>query len=375
MMAMREPPSFGVLRVGQHVQQEQELAVADPRQARAEPARGAALVLGAHGVLVALPVLAVGRIGDQVVEGLAGVAVVGERAAEGDVVGVAAGRVLHEQVGLRDRPGLGVHLLAEQMDLGVRVDRGPEQLAVLPQADRDVLLGDHQHAARAAAGVVDRATIALLARIARLVAGEHQIHHQVHDVARREVLAGILVQRFVELPDQLLEDRAHRRVVDPVGVQVDVLEALEHLEEKPRLVELADGVVEVELLQHLAHVGAEARRCSCAGWRRGAARRPGASRSRSGRCCRRRSRRPCAAAGRGSRASCPSARPASPSTFSLVPASTQSRRRRTVSGRMTSWYLPRLKVSRMRSATPQRKLTISLWFTEFGLRPGACRRL
>ena len=28
---------------------------------------------------------------------------------------------------------------------------------------------------------------------------------------------------------------------------------------------------------------------------------------------------------------------------------------------MTSWYLPRLKVSRIRSATPQMKLTIWLW--------------
>jgi len=50
------------------------------------------------------------------------------------------------------------------------------------------------------------------------------------------------------------------------------------------------------------------------------------------------------------------------STCSLAGARTQSRRRRTVSGRMMSWYLPRLNVSRMRSATPQRKLTISLWF-------------
>ena len=50
-------------------------------------------------------------------------------------------------------------------------------------------------------------------------------------------------------------------------------------------------------------------------------------------------------------------------TFGLVGSRTQSSRRRTVSGRMTSWYLPRLKVSRMRSATPHRKLTISLWFT------------
>jgi hypothetical protein len=32
------------------------------------------------------------------------------------------------------------------------------------------------------------------------------------------VLAGVLVQRLVELADQLLEDRAHRRVVDFVRV-------------------------------------------------------------------------------------------------------------------------------------------------------------
>ena len=42
-------------------------------------------------------------------------------------------------------------------------------------------------------------------------------------------------------------------------MQVHVLEPLEHLEQEPRLVELADRVVEVELLQHLAHVGTEAR--------------------------------------------------------------------------------------------------------------------
>ena len=37
-------------------------------------------------------------------------------------------------------------------------------------------------------------------------------------------------------------------------------------------------------------------------------------------------------------------------------------RRRIVSGIMTSWYLPGLKVSRIRPATPQEKLTISPWF-------------
>ena len=76
--------------------------------------------------------------------------------------------------------------------------------------------------------------------------------------SRREVLAGVLVQRLVELADELLEDGAHRRVVDGVGVEVDLGVAEAHdLEEQARLVELRDGVVEVELLEHLAHVGAE----------------------------------------------------------------------------------------------------------------------
>ena len=108
---------------------------------------------------------------------------------------------------------------------------GREQVAVL-RSRRDVLLGDHEHAAGAAARVVDGADDLPLPD-AILVAGEHQVDHQVDHVARREVLAGVLVERLVELPDQLLEDRAHRRVVDSIRVQVDVLELLEHLEEQP----------------------------------------------------------------------------------------------------------------------------------------------
>ena len=72
------------------------------------------------------------------------------------------------------------------------------------------------------------------------------------------MLAGVLVQRFVEPADQLFEDRSHRRVVDLVRVQIDVLEALQDLEKQPRLVEPADRVVEIEALDDLAHVLAEA---------------------------------------------------------------------------------------------------------------------
>ena len=182
--------------------------------------------------------------------------VVGQRAAEGDVVCIAARRVLHEEIGLGDRPGLRVHFLAEEVDVGLRVDRGPEPVSIPAPPVRDVLLGDHQHAAGAAAGVVDGAHHAR-AGDAFFVAREHEIHHQMDDVARGEVLAGVLVQGFVELAEQLFEDGAHRRVVDRARVQIDALEPLHHLEQEPRLVELADRVVEVEPFHHAPHVVAE----------------------------------------------------------------------------------------------------------------------
>jgi hypothetical protein len=40
-------------------------------------------------------------------------------------------------------------------------------------------------------------------------------------------------------------------------VEVHVLEGLQHLEEQPRLVELADRIVEIKPLNHLPHVLAE----------------------------------------------------------------------------------------------------------------------
>ena len=64
-------------------------------QARVRRTQRSPGVLGPHRVLVALPVLAVGRIGDQVVEGGGGVPVVRERAPEEDI-GVAAVLRLHE---------------------------------------------------------------------------------------------------------------------------------------------------------------------------------------------------------------------------------------------------------------------------------------
>ena len=146
------------------------------------------------------------------------------------------------------------------MGVGTGVHGVADAFAVACLSDRDVLLGDGQHAARPAARVVHAQHDPLLAQPSP-VAGQQQVDHEVDDIAGGEVLAGVLVQRLVELPDELLEDRAHREVVDLVRVEIHlrIAEPLHDQEQQSRLVELGDGVVEVELLQHLAHVGAEPR--------------------------------------------------------------------------------------------------------------------
>ena len=87
----------GRLHVGDHVQQKEQLAIADARQAGGKAAAGRGGRRG-HRILVPLPILAVGRIGDQIVEIAPGVAILGQRAAEEDVVGVATVGRLDEEV-------------------------------------------------------------------------------------------------------------------------------------------------------------------------------------------------------------------------------------------------------------------------------------
>lgn len=216
----------------EHVQQEQELSVADSRRSGGEPPGTAPLVLRFHRRLVPLPVLAVRRIRDQVIKLLARESVVGKRGSEEDVLRVATCRRLHVDVGLHDRERLGVHLLPEQVDVGPGVDRPPDDLAVHNNPLGDVILRDRQHPAGTAARIAHREHDARF-RDPLPVAGQHEIDHQVNHVARREVLARILVQPLVELPDQLLEDRPHRRIVDRVRMQIDVLEPFHDLEQEP----------------------------------------------------------------------------------------------------------------------------------------------
>ena len=122
------------------------------------------------------------------------------------------------------------------------------------------VLGHGQHAAGPAGTVVEQIGGGL-----DLVGygQEDQLRHELHGVARGEVLAGLLVVLLVEAPDQLLEDRAHAVVVErgmpdrAVGVdhrsrtQVDVGrgELFDQGTQGVGLGEARDLVAELEVLE------------------------------------------------------------------------------------------------------------------------------
>ena len=133
--AMRLPSVVSCFILREHVGQEQHLAVARAGDERVlgvarvldDEARVLDAVLAAHALQVALPALAVGRIGEHEVELARREGVVRERRVlrpADDVVRRLA-FALEQQVGLGDGVGLGVDLLA--------VEVGGDLLAVLPR--------------------------------------------------------------------------------------------------------------------------------------------------------------------------------------------------------------------------------------------------
>ncbi|HLL02270.1 MAG TPA: hypothetical protein VK539_16910 [Myxococcaceae bacterium] len=71
------------------------------------------------------------------------------------------------------------------------------------------------------------------------------------------MLSGGLVGELGELADQLLEDVAHLRVADDLGVQVDIGELLGDQVQQVGLLEPVDLGVELEALEDVAHRGRE----------------------------------------------------------------------------------------------------------------------
>ena len=127
------------LHVGDHVLQKQERPVVDPRQSRAEPpGETLGVMLIPDGTFDLLPLNPERRIGQQVVEPLTLVAVLGEGVPKLDVRGILA---LEHHVGSTHCVCLWVQLLAEHLQAASRV-----QIA-------QVILRHRKHAPSPARGV------------------------------------------------------------------------------------------------------------------------------------------------------------------------------------------------------------------------------
>ena len=239
----------------------------------------------------------------------------------GDVGWVVA---LEYQVGLANRERLIVQFLAEHLQAGGGVQ--------LPQ----ITIGHREHATGAGGGVVEGAHDTRLAEQV-VVLQEQQIHHQADHLARGEILAGGFVGLLGEAADQLLVDGAHHQIGDRFGMKIDLREALQHPVEQIGPFEADDMFLELELLEGLAGLGAEAVdvTAQAAGDLRGVGQQLGkSSLLELENCC---------LATRFKTASgvvrpLPFQASSSARTASLVGASTQSRRRSVTKGRITRPY-------------------------------------
>ncbi len=167
-----------------------------------------------------------------------GVAVVVEGVAAGDLAFDAADSEVH----LRQPPGRVVRLLAVDRDVAClpkprrRQGPGPSPIAVALGVRADELHRLHEHARRAAAGVVDAATVGL----------EH-FDKELHHAARRVELTAFLALGARELREEVLVHAAeHVLGAARFVADLDVADQVDQLAEA-RLVERGAGVV---LRQH-----------------------------------------------------------------------------------------------------------------------------
>ena len=209
--------------------QEQHLPVRLARQPMTET-RTRHLRLFLHRRLLHLPVPAKRWIRQDIVESLIRVQVLQERVPLQDRIRAPA---LNEQVSLTQRVGGIHHLLAVDRDLHARVQ--------LPQR----LLGDQQHAARTRRRIINR-TQHVLSRQRLGVRGEEHVDHQLDRVTGRvERARGLPL--LVEGPvHDVLEDVAHRRILNARGPQRQRRKVLDHLQQAIRRAELGDQLGELE---------------------------------------------------------------------------------------------------------------------------------
>ena len=232
-----------------HVLQKQQCAVVDAWGARTKAAIETELARLVFDVaLLLLPLHTKRRVGQHVIEAallallVAGVGILGEGVAQGDVVGIFA---FDEHVGAADGPGLVVPVLAVQQWVGIAVEVA------------DVFFGHRQHAARATGWVVDGFDNVAAAQV--LLWCQQQIDHQFDDFARGEVLPGFFVGLLRPNPNQLLKHIAHLHgslVCGQAGkAQVEGGELLDDLEQQVLFGHFGDLFTKLEMVEDGPDVG------------------------------------------------------------------------------------------------------------------------
>ena len=236
----RHLAAVGKLR--QTVEHKELLPVGDLGQTGGKAAQLALFVLGLHRLLLPLPVDAERRVGDDVLEGVAGELILGQGVTEAHVVGIATP---DHHVRLGNGEGGGVELLPEAGDADLRV-----QLM-------DALLHAGEHLAGAHGHVVHGD----VAAAAQIRVAQQKVGHEIHHVPAGEVGSRFLAEGLGKAAHQILEDIAavHRR--DPIRPQVTLggIELTDHQVQGVALHHAADDGVEVELGKHVLDVGREAR--------------------------------------------------------------------------------------------------------------------
>ena len=222
---------------------EEERPVVDAGQTGTEtPAEALLFVLFPYFFVDLLPLHTKWRVRQAIVERAVGVSVFGEAVADGDVGGVLA---FEHHVGSADRISLFVEFLAEHFEAGSGVEVA------------QVVLGDREHSSGAARWVKQGAHGALGGEHV-VVFDEQEVHHQLDDFARGEVLSSGLIGEFGESADELFVEITHLEVRDRVGMEVDLGELADHLIQQVCLGELFDLCVEAELFDDVAGALGEA---------------------------------------------------------------------------------------------------------------------
>ena len=213
-----------------------------------EPSFGVQTLLDDE-VLVFLPRHAVRWVGHDVVEAISREAVLRERVAELDVVGVLA---RHQCLTL----GNGVRLLVQF--LAVCSDDGLVLLVeVATYILVDISFAYIQHAAGAACRVVDGAYDARLPQLFCIRSKEY-CRHKANNVSWSEVLTSLLIALVVGDADEFLKYIAHLVVIDGIEREVQLRDLLYHAVEEVITVEPRHNLVKLEASKDGTYLRVEA---------------------------------------------------------------------------------------------------------------------